>query len=149
MSNKVDRRFLVFKPNVFVERRLLQAKRRFKIAKVIYVSFNIISFISIFALLAMSTIVFSKLISDTTPDWYFIVTTGISASVALITSVANFFYVKEKTEQYSSEIDYIQAEITYFELNLKDYKTKNKEFVLYHNVSSFIGIKAAKEAENE
>ena len=149
-TNKIDTKFLVFKPNVFVEKRLLKAKRRFMISKFVYISFNVIAFIATFVLLALSTIIFSKIIKTTVPDWYFIVTTGISASVALIVSVANFFYVKDQYEKSAREIDYIEAQIAYFELNLKDYKNnKNKEFTLFHNVCTFIELTGAREAENE
>ncbi len=149
-KQKIDTSFLVFKPNVFVERRLDQAIGRQRIAKSVYISFNIISFISVLVLLAFSTIIFSKIVTTGTPDWYFTVTTGIAAFITFMTSMANFFYVKEKQEQYKSEIEYIESEIAYFQLGLKDYTNKKtKEFVLFKNVTSFIGFTMAKEDENE
>ncbi len=149
-KEKLDTSFLVFEPNVFVERQLAKAKSRRRLTKTVFISFNIISFIATFALLALATIVFANLAGNGTPDWYFTVTTGIAAMVALITTLANFFYVKEKQVQYQAEIEYIEAEIAFFQLGLKEYSNqKTKEYILFHNVTAFIGYNAAKEDENE
>ncbi|WKX02812.1 DUF4231 domain-containing protein [Candidatus Mycoplasma mahonii] len=149
-EKKLNTKFLIFKPNVFVERQLRKAKKRKMISKYVYYAFNIIAMISSFFVVSLTTIIFSRIWTKTTPEWFFYTTTSISAITAFIVSVTNFFYVKEMLNKYTRQVHYIETQIAFFVLGLKEYKSKrDKEFNLFHNVCSFIDINLAKESENE
>ena len=147
--NKIDKRFLVDKPIVFVEREYYKAKLKARIYKYIFVLFNVFSMIATFAILTLSTLVVSKTLFNGVPSWYFYATTVVSAVITLITSLINFFYIKDQAEHYKKLHQYIQGEIIKHSSNSEVYKNnKHKDFEIFHRVNVKMGNEYAKEVDN-
>lgn len=150
MSKKIDKRFLIELPIVFVEKRYYGSERLYKINKLFFVIFNIFAMFASFAIVTLTTIVISKVLSKKAPEWYFYATTMVTALLAFATSIINFFYIKDNIQKYKKLHQYIQAQIIKHESKTGNYKnSKDPDFLLYHNVAQHMGNKHAREASNE
>ena len=150
MSKKIDKRFLVELPIVFVEKHYYSSERLYRMNRLLFVIFNILAMLASFAIVTLTTIVISKVVSKKAPEWYFYATTVVSALLAFATSIINFFYIKENVEKYKKLHQYIQAQIIKHESKTGDYKkSKDPDFLLYHNVAQHMGNTSAREASNE
>lgn len=149
-KEKVDKLFLVDKPKVFVERQLYKARRRAKINKSLFIYLNIISMFATLVILAITTIVISKVFSKEIPSWYFYATTVASAIITLITSLINFFLVKDNAQKYSAQVKYIEGEIIKFDKKTDVYKNaKDPEMEIFHRVALLMKYDVAKEVQDE
>lgn len=150
MNKEIDKRFLIELPIVFVEKHYYSSERLYKLNKLLFVLFNILSMLASFAIVTLTTIVISKVISKKAPEWYFYATTVVSALLAFVASIINFFYIKDNIEKNKRLHQYIQAQIIKYQSKTGDYKeSKDPNFLLYHNVAQHMGNISAREASNE
>ena len=140
---------MVFKPIVFVERQLYKATKLHKINSRLFNTFNVLSAIATFIIVSLSTIIISKIVTTTAPPWYFYATTVVTSIITFITSMINFFYIKDLRNKYLNQKEQISKEILMHELRINEYKSSNRDFVLFHRVSLFMGYNKAKEVDDE
>ena len=143
MNKELDKLFLVDKPIVFVERQLNRAKRRSIFAKQLFVWFNVMTILFTFALSTITTLV----VSDTLPATdYFFTATIATTVVTFATTLFNFLFVKELSDKYKRQYQYILTEIFKYETNQGAYaKTNDKDFEIFHRVNVFMEVPLAKE----
>ena len=133
--NKIDKRFLIAEPIIYVERELYKARRSTHINRTLFYLFNIFSMITTFVILVLTTLVISKILTTSIPEWYFYATTVVTAIVTLVTSLINFFYVKDKYDKNKELSQFIEGEIIKYSVNSEEYsKTKDKELLIFEKV---------------
>lgn len=148
--NKINKRFLIAEPIVFVEKQFYLSEKKAKLFKHLFIYFNILTMFATFAILVLSTLVVSKVIFNGIPTWYFYATTFLSALLTLVTSLVNFFYVKEKYEINNRLHQYIKGEITKYSAKTGIYNSvKNPKTEIFHKVCLMLEYKSAREVEDE
>lgn len=148
--NKIDKKLLIHQPIVFVEKQYHKTKRVGLIYKRLFNYFNVLSMIAAFVITTLSTIVFSKVWFSSVPSWYFYSTTFVTALITFITSIINFFYIKQKYLDAVRNHELIKSEIMKYSEKIGHYKAaKNRDFEIFHRVNLILGNQLAKEVEDE
>lgn len=146
---KVDRRYLIHHPKVFVEKMYHISRKRYFINKNINILFSLISILAGAFVVIFTAVVFSGLVTTGTPDWFFYGTTGVSAAIAFLTSLFNFFYVKENVAKYKLRFEKIRLEITKYKLEIGEYKkaANKKDINLFENIMYILGYTGDEDEE--
>lgn len=149
MSKKTNNIFLVYKPIVFVERQFYKAQFRYRFNRVIFILFNLLSMLITFTILTIGTLVLAKVIWSYASPNYFYTTTVVTAILTLVTSLINFFYIKDNIQKYKSQKDFIHSEIMKYDTNSEEYaNSKDKKFEIFHRVTLHMGYESSREANN-
>lgn len=120
-------------------------KTKVRVNKTLYFVLNISSAFFAFASATLIALIFSKIFFSKWPEWYFFASAGTSAFITLLSSVVNYFTVKDNMIKYRHEIKLIEREIFKYEHRMgKLYANKDKDFFLYANVASIVGSREAK-----
>lgn len=131
----------------YVQSSLTRLAKERKQAKSIFLILNIISALMILFTAVLTPLMISHLLYiDSYPDWFFYATAGASAVGGFVTSLLNFFVIKEKITTSEEMINLIESELVlFYNKATPSYKGKNAEFNLYVAVGSILGSKAAKQ----
>ncbi|WP_127942504.1 DUF4231 domain-containing protein [Mycoplasma sp. ATU-Cv-703] len=111
-----------------------------------YVSINVIILLLGLATSIFSIIFASKLFGLTTvPDWYPYITAGIGAFTTLVTSLFNFFHIRESLKRDQNALNRVWVEINKYESQLvPKYRLKDREYNLFVAVEAILGNETAK-----
>lgn len=148
-KQKVDKFMLIPEPIVYVEKQYYRTGIIARTYRRFFILFNVLSMLAGFAILTLSTLVVSKTLFKTVPSWYFYSTTVVTAFITLITSLINFFYIKDKYQENLKNNQLIKAEIIKHSSKSELYaKSKNPDFEIFHRVNLILGIATAKEVND-
>lgn len=97
----------------------------------------------------MTSIIISRMVwnkdGNGNVDWFYIMTTSISAITTLLLSFLNFFMIKDKIDQFRKLWHQVEAEIVKFDLRVGIYENKeNAEYNLFVAVAQLTDNTAAK-----
>ena len=119
--------------------------RKIKKHTVLYNTLRVITFMGAFASTIIVSLIMGRVFFGSYPVWFFFATAAITAIVAFITSLTNFFVLKEKMLKYKKERRLVKYEILKYENNISErYKRGNEEYNLNIAIGVIIGSKAAK-----
>ena len=120
-------------------------KHKIKRNKILLYSLRILTFLGAFASIIIVSLIMGKIIYSSYPAWFFFTTASITSIITLITSLINFFILKDNFEKYKKEKELVQLEILKHENSIsKRYKSKDKDFNLNISIGVIVGSKEAK-----
>ena len=138
---------ITLNPIIFVEREFWKSIFKLKVSKFFFVVLNIVSFIATFFVSSLTILTFSKMFWNIS-TWFYFTTAGVTASTTFITTMINFFYVKDKIKTYEDLSHFLHTEIILYQINEGNYKkTKNKDFEIFRVVCKRLGYAFAKEVK--
>ena len=131
--------------NKYQESKISLAESKIKNYRRIYVILNVISILAVFASATISTLIISKLVYSSYPDWFFYATAGVSATTAFISTLLNFFFIHDNLKDEERHLKLMQLEIVKYNNGLSDkYIGKHKDFNLFATIEAINGSKAAR-----
>lgn len=105
--------------------------------KWLFYFFNILTAIAALTLVIVTTVIVSKLLTTVVPTWYLYFTTSISAITALISSLVNFFLLKDNINKFNKRKVLIAAELIKYK-NQPSAKKAGYEWTLFNNVFKIV-----------
>lgn len=99
----------------------------------------------------ITTIMVSKVWYQQYPNWFFFFTAGISAFSALLTSIINYFLIRDKIQSYKRKLLWIEAEEEKYRLKLtRKYQSHYRDYHFYTSVASYLdNMSAKREAQHD
>lgn len=123
-----------------LERKLVKFKR-------LFFTLNFIAILAGAFSSILVAIMISHLVYDAWPMWYFYASTAASALTTLVTSLLNFYVVRDTINKSKKTLNLIsKEEALYHNKAATRYKGKSAEFNLYLSVGAILDSKAAKKA---
>ena len=120
-------------------------EHRIKTNKVFLYVLRVLTFLGAFASVIIVSLIMGKIIYSSYPTWFFFATASITSVIAFITSLINFFVLKDNLEKYKKEKELVNIEILKHENGIsKRYKSKDKDFNLNISIGVIVGSKPAK-----
>lgn len=127
-------------------RTINERKRNIKKHRRIYIILNVLIITASLFSAVLSTIVVSKLVYKSYPEWFFFATAGISAVTALGSTLLNFFIVHDALKREEKNLNLIHLEIVKYDNELeKRYIGKDREYNLFVFLEAIIGSGPARE----
>jgi len=140
-------------PLHFAQEKINFYETRIKWLKKMNVFLNVVIIFAGLITTVITSLMVSKLIYSSYPDWFFYATAGISAGTGLATSILNFFIIQDNIKTYKGNLINIRAEIASYESKAKPTYQRRKagdnDYELFLAVAKITGSKAArKEIKN-
>ena len=118
---------------------------KIKITRTFFNILRVITFFGAFATVTIVALIMGRVFIGFYPAWFFFATASITASLAFITSLINFFVLRENMDKYRTERRRVKFEILKYENNISErYAHGNKQYNLNIAIGEIIGSKAAK-----
>ena len=129
----------------YKEEVMKELNKKIKVTKAFFNTLRIITFIGAFSTVTIVALIMGRVFFGSYPVWFFFATASISAVVAFISSLINFFVLKDNIDKYRKERTRVKLEILKYENNISErYKHGNKQYNLNIAIGEIIGSKAAK-----
>ena len=135
----LKRKFFIYDPLKYVKHYHKMAGYYYLLNKWLFYCFNILTAAAALAAVIITTIIVSKLLNTAVPAWYLYFTTSISAVTALITSLVNFFLLKDNIAKFARRKVLIGAELIKYHQQTEQYSSEqDRAWLLFTTVFTIV-----------